>query len=258
MDGDLKQKILAYADKAYSAAYHQSLRQTSIQVSNAREALASRGHISSSVVVQEVARIEAEHINKLVQAKANALLDGYELFGAEIDNFIEIEANELRWALIKAISRDPNLLPNRVPDRDNFERLLIANTDGVVEIAICEIEQRKVIPKLRKPLPPVQNVYHLHGNNSRVNIDTTDQSVNVVNVTNEELFVHLRQLLSEKTSKRDQDRVLEKLDALENAQNSPTFAQRYTEFIAAAADYVTLLTPFMPALAEMVRKAVSG
>jgi hypothetical protein len=258
MDGDLKQKILAYADKAYSAAYHQSLRQTAIQVLNAREALASRGHISSSVVVQEVARIEAEHINKLVQAKANALLDGYELFGAEIDNFIEIEANELRWALIKAISRDPNLLPNRVPDRDNFERLLIANTDGIVETAICEIEQRKVIPKLRKPLPPVHNFYHLHGNNSRVNIDTTDQSVNVVNVTNEELFVHLRQLLSEKTSKRDQDRVLEKLDALEAAQNSPTFAQCYTEFIASAADYVTLLTPFMPALAEMVRKAVSG
>jgi hypothetical protein len=82
-------------------------------------------------------------------------------------------------------------------------------------------------------------------------------------VTNEELFVHLRQLLSEKTPKGDQGqgdqgRVLEKLDALEKAQNSPTFAQRYTEFIAAAADYVTLLTPFMPALAEMVRKAVSG
>jgi hypothetical protein len=257
MDGELKQKILAYADKGYSAAYHKSLRETSIKVTNAKEALASRGHVSSSAVVQEVARIEGEHISTLVRAKANALLDGYELNGAEIDNFIELQASELRWDLIKAISRDQNLLPSRVPDRDTFERFLIANTDGILDTVACEIEQRKVIPKLRKPQPAVQNSYHLHGNNSRVNIDSTDQSVNVVNLTSQELFVHLRQLLSEATAGEIQGRILEKLDSLENAQNSPTFGQRYAEFIAASADYMTLLSPFMPALAEIVRNAIA-
>lgn len=68
----------------------------------------------------------------------------------------------------------------------------------------------------------------------------------------------MRQTLSEGIKGEDQDRILERFEAMEQAQNTPTFGPRYAEFIAASADYVTLLTPFMPALAEMVKKALIG
>jgi hypothetical protein len=258
MDGELKKRILAYADKAYYAAHQRSLQETAIAIANAKEEHALHGRLFSSSMIHEVARIEAEHIKTCVFARTDALLNGYELNGAEIDNFIQIQASELRWNLVQAIGRDPHLLYPGTPNGDTLERLLVANTNGVVEAAECEIEQRKVNPKMRKPQPPVQNTYHLHGHNSRVNIDSTDQSFNVVNISSQELFVQIRELLSKNTTGEIQERILDKLAAMEKAQNQPSFAQRFAEFIAQTADYVTLLSPFMPALAEMVRTAIAG
>jgi hypothetical protein len=258
MDGELKKKILDYAGKAYYAAHQKSLQETTVKIANAKEQFSVRGALFSSDMVREVARIEAEHVSTCILAKTNTLLDGYELNGAEIDDFIKLQANELRWELVQAISRDPHLLPCRTSNGDILERLLVTFTSGIVEEAECLIEQRKVNPKMRKPQPPVQNTYHLHGHNSRVNIESTDQSVNVVNISSTELFVQMRELLQKNTTGAEQERVLQKLDAMEKAHNQPSFGQRYTEFIAETADYVTLLTPFMPALAEMVRKVVAG
>jgi hypothetical protein len=258
MDGELKQKIVTHADKSYFAEHQKSLRETTETVRRAINSFAAKGKVLSGEMVQEIARIESDHIKTLILAKANALLEGYELYGCAIDNFIQVQANELRWDLIRAISRDPHLLPPGVPASGMFEQLLVQNTSGILETIECEIERRKVIPKLSKSQPGVQNIYHLHGNNSRVNINSTDQSVNVVNITSQELFVHLRQLLLDNVNGETQTRILERLDALEKAQNTPTFGQRYAEFIAAAANYTTLLSPFMPALAEMVKKALAG
>jgi hypothetical protein len=254
MDGELKQRILDYAQKAYFAAYQKSLRETEIELVNAKERFNLMGALLSSDMVREAARIEAEHIRRCVLAKTNALLDAYELNGVEIDGFIKIQANEVRWELVQAIGRDPNVLNPRTPDRGNLAHFLATFTSGIVEEAECEIEQRKVVPKMRKPQPPIQNIYHLIGNNSRVNVHSTDQSVNIVNVTNQELFVEMRKAISDGVAREERGRILEKLDALEKAQNTPTFGQRYAHFVAVAADYMTLLGPFMPALAELLAK----
>jgi hypothetical protein len=50
-----------------------------------------------------------------------------------------------------------------------------------------------------------------------------------------------------------QKNILERVSALEAAQNSPSFAERYTELISAAASHMTLLAPFIPGLKEMMR-----
>jgi hypothetical protein len=52
----------------------------------------------------------------------------------------------------------------------------------------------------------------------------------------------------------DRTEILTILDALEAAQNQPSFLQRYTEFISFASNHVTVIAPFMPALAELLRK----
>jgi hypothetical protein len=258
MDGELKKKILDYAGKEYYAAHQKSLQETTAKIATAKAQFSLRGMLLSSDMVREVARIEAEHISICVLAKTSALLNGYELNGAELDEFIKLQANELRWELIQGIGRDPRVLPPNIPNGDTLERLLVTFTSGIVEEAECLIEQRKVNPKMRKLEPPVQNIYHLHGHNSRVNIESTDQSVNVVNISNAELFVQMRELFQKNTAGAEQERILQKLDAMEKAQNHTSFCQRYTEFIAETADYVTFLTPFMPALAEMVRKVIGG
>jgi hypothetical protein len=52
---------------------------------------------------------------------------------------------------------------------------------------------------VRQTLEPtggaVTNIYHIYGNNSRINVQSTNQSVNVSTVTSEQLFVNLRNAL---------------------------------------------------------------
>jgi hypothetical protein len=50
-------------------------------------------------------------------------------------------------------------------------------------------------------------------------------------------------------------RVIERLDAMEAAAGTKTFAQRYADFIAITADHVGLVTalaPYLPALAQLL------
>jgi hypothetical protein len=105
------------------------------------------------------------------------------------------------------------------------------------------------------PQPLVTNVYHLSGPNARVNVQSTDQSVNQV-VTSEQLFETLRETIQSGIPKQQQPEILARLDALERAQNDKSFGVRYTEFITAAANHMTILAPFIPALSELLHKVL--
>lgn len=64
----------------------------------------------------------------------------------------------------------------------------------------------------------MHNEYHLHGPNSRVNVGSTDQSVNTVLVQPDEVFTKLRVELESAIKDRDEQvRIFERLSALETA-----------------------------------------
>jgi hypothetical protein len=45
---------------------------------------------------------------------------------------------------------------------------------------------------------------------------------------------------------------------LEKAQGTKLFAERYTDFISAAANHMTIIAPFIPALSELLKKALGS
>lgn len=95
-------------------------------------------------------------------------------------------------------------------------------------------------------------VYNLAGPNARVNVNSIHSSTNVTNVNSTELFVKMREVVAE-VQDLDQRRLLvERIEAMERSQGSKDFAKRYREFIALAADYMSLLAPFMPALGQLL------
>jgi hypothetical protein len=65
-----------------------------------------------------------------------------------------------------------------------------------------------------------------------------------------------RQIRSSVPANDEQQDILEKLAVLEAAQGSPSFPHRYSEFISTAANHMTLLAPFIPALTEILSKAL--
>jgi hypothetical protein len=96
-------------------------------------------------------------------------------------------------------------------------------------------------------------VYNVTGPNARININSVDLSANVVDISAENLFTELRKAIREgvaETSRRAA--VLKAVDGLETSKEKPSFGQRYREFIAAAADHMTLLAPFIPALTQLL------
>ena len=59
---------------------------------------------------------------------------------------------------------------------------------------------------------------HFHGDNSRLNVRSTDNSVNFVSVSNEQLFVHLREKARSIADDFERNNIVTRLDELEKAQ----------------------------------------
>jgi pyrimidine deaminase RibD-like protein len=151
MEDQLKRRITEYANTAYAAALHNSNQLTLNKIAETKARLAQRGIILSGQTVHEIARVQGDHINRVVQARADALLDAYELYGAEIDDAILADVKSLRATLVGhiAASKDSGLPPG-VPALQMFQSILETNTGAIVNSISCQIEQRKVVPKFKR------------------------------------------------------------------------------------------------------------
>lgn len=111
-----------------------------------------------------------------------------------------------------------------------------------------EFEEREA---LRQPNQSI--IYNLIGANTRVNNHSTDQSINVVNASNHEVFDEIKKILSEHVDNQDELRELRLLvNNMESTQNTSAFTQSYQKFITSAANHMTILSPFIPALTQMI------
>lgn len=111
-----------------------------------------------------------------------------------------------------------------------------------------EYEEREALQR-----PAQSIVYNLNGANTRVNNHSTDQSINVVNASNHEVFDEIKKILSENVDNQDELRELRLLiNNMESTQNTSAFTQSYQKFITSAANHMTILSPFIPALTQMI------
>lgn len=270
MDADSKQKIEKYVNSAFTAAQLKANQDVQNEKANVRERLAKTGNVVSSAMDHEMTRIESEKINTLLKVRCDALLDAYEIYGVPLDEAAILEdiAN-MRSTLIAAASNSARgqvmltFMRTRgdqagSTQHGNFERQLQIRTQTIAHELACQIEQRKMIPKMKRPEPAgVTITYHLQ-DNARVNINSTDQSVNSITVTQKQLFTTIRDTVAQQIAGEDQQTILTKLDELEHAQGTKSFSEKFTAFLAVTADYITVLGPFMPALAELAKKALGA
>ena len=99
---------------------------------------------------------------------------------------------------------------------------------------------------------PLQ-VFHFNGDNSRVNINSTDSSTNVVNTNSAELFDGLLKLIKEQIEDaKDRESLFATIEAMRQAQGTSGFTSCYQEFMAVASDHITVFGPFIPALTKLL------
>ena len=152
-----------------------------------------------------------------------------------------------------------------VEEGDTYERTL---PNGIVErytvldagyyegIAGIKAHYQSVVRKETKIEPksqPTQVIYNLIGPNARVNIQSVDTSTNLVEIEPSELFEKLRAVIKDSiTDETISAQLSEKVDELHQAQGTKVFVTKYQEFMALAANHVTILAPFIPALSQML------
>jgi hypothetical protein len=96
-------------------------------------------------------------------------------------------------------------------------------------------------------------VYNVTGPNARVNVNSSDSSTNVANVSSTELFVKIRDAAQAEVKNEAERRLLvERVEAMEASYGSREFAKRYSDFIALAANHMSVFAPFMPALGQLL------
>lgn len=106
---------------------------------------------------------------------------------------------------------------------------------------------------IARPQSPSHVVYNLIGPNSRVNIQSLDSSTNIVNVETSALFEALRGSLEKAIPDQAlRQQLREAVDAMQAAAGTRSFSGRYKNFIALAADHVTVFGPFLPALTQLL------
>ena len=124
----------------------------------------------------------------------------------------------------------------------------------VTKIKIFSQKVRTMREK-EKAQATTQNNYYLHGPNSRVNIGSTDNSINII--TEPQLFSKLREAVEAQVSDSNtKARLLEKIKEGEALpKKSPVFNNWFTQFLALTADCITVIQPFVPALVQLLAQA---
>lgn len=143
-------------------------------------------------------------------------------------------------------------LPNGLLDRfEIVERGYFAARSGIP--AHYQAKVRRLSDAVPSTPQPAVYTLNLHGSNARAYVNSHDASLNVVGATSDELFAAIRRALDDGTIESTvKSNIVEQLSALESAQGTPSFTQRYVQFVGTIADHLTLLGPFLPRLAQLL------
>lgn len=115
------------------------------------------------------------------------------------------------------------------------------------------------VVRRRQSLPPhhvntqqVTNTYYLHGDNSRVNIQSEDRSINLTS-TPETVFTDMKAVVEAKVPVEAQSMIVAAIDEMELVAPGSSFRDKYLAFVSIAADHLGVLSPFLPLLTGMLR-----
>lgn len=94
--------------------------------------------------------------------------------------------------------------------------------------------------------------FHVSGANARVNVNSHDQSHNAVIADN--VFAELKNKInSEVSDSEERSRLLADVETMHgHVGDRSAFITAYQKFVASAADHMTLIAPFLPALTNFL------
>ena len=252
------EKARQFARTRYTGETENIVRDHERKIAQMREHLAARGMIMSGAMISETARIHGEQIKAIIETRLDAILEGYELYCVAIDDHMAINiCDDLIQGMNQLVynCKCPSFGGSAPSGLESEYPRMVAQAVGLsANLVKTKIDRRRLMTK--KESSPT-TTYYVQGENARVNVNSTDNSVNVVMESKEEFFSTLQQRIESGVPEGDERRnILDALTVLRESHGKPSFAQRYTDFMAAAANHITVIVPFIPALTEMLHKVL--
>jgi hypothetical protein len=147
------------------------------------------------------------------------------------------------------IEEDDHIL-RKLPSNLNEDYVVTQATCYTGRLAHWELKYRKS----GAPATSVQTIVNnISGHNARVNIHSTDNSNNQVVENSEKVFSELAEALRRNVDQNDaRDKLITLVEEMRRGTRVGTFKEKYREFMAAAADHITIVAPFLPALSQLL------
>jgi hypothetical protein len=149
-----------------------------------------------------------------------------------------------------------------IEEGDEIERIL---PNGLIEIYVVKDRgyfakpsphyQVKAIKKTSLSVERVapSTIIHQHGENPRVNINSTDLSSNIINKVDLNTFEEIKQVLTDQISDNEKRTVyLQSLEELKESVGKKSYIDKYKQFIEITANHMGLISPFIPYLTSMI------
>jgi hypothetical protein len=204
-----------------------------------------------------------ERLKKIISSQADAYIDAFNAFGLPCDDAAE---KTLRSTAIQSAAGSiANVRGDRSVTRHHLGQgvpwhLEIEREMGTaVKEAVARMRmQRATVQNVRKEPPPsVGHTINVQGPNSRVNIDSVDNSVNVVRQGAS--FSDLRRAIDAGVADAmERATIQERLSELEQAKDQKSGWERYAAFMAITADHLTVISPFLPLLQDHIGRLFGG
>jgi hypothetical protein len=128
---------------------------------------------------------------------------------------------------------------------ENLQRKIFAEVD----LFCAKLEAQESEKKANRVSSNI--TYNLHGNNPRININSKDYSINIANskIVFDEIRKTIESEIQDENLKRD---LQSKVAEMEQSVGKNTFLPKYSEFVALAANHVTVFAPLLPALTQFL------
>jgi len=140
-------------------------------------------------------------------------------------------------------------LPNKTVER--FEVLEPGYQAGLMKIPPSfQVSVKKVTDRPR-PGPSLGSIT-IHGDHARVNLNSVDQSTNISSKTTVDVWANLQTTIEREVPEPKRSQLLRAVAGMKEAAGKPSFRERYKEFMTQAANHMTVLSPLLPLLSNLL------
>jgi hypothetical protein len=124
--------------------------------------------------------------------------------------------------------------------------------DQQIKHVILSYKTRIQAQMVTKPDQPTNITYNVSGTNTRVNINSNDSSVNIVNSETTQIFTQLRDLVEQIEDVKDKEQIMQSIDSMESSVGTADFINYYQQFMSFISNHITVFSPLLPVLASLL------